>query len=98
MNGSNFMGVVIELEYFDRNLKNYVHLNLHELVNPSNLTLDQFELQQRHADLKTIIPPKMKLNRKYANCSAAATEKVFDGLSYEYGRLKIKNGLETIAN
>jgi hypothetical protein len=39
MSSSHFVGVVLELEYFDRNLKNYVHLNLHELVNPTNLTL-----------------------------------------------------------
>jgi mannosyl-oligosaccharide glucosidase len=40
----------------------------------------------------------MKLNKKYENCSAAAAEKIFDGLSYEYGTLRIKNGNESISN
>lgn len=40
----------------------------------------------------------MKLNKKYENCSAAAIEKVFDGLSYEYGSLKIKNGFQFVQN
>jgi hypothetical protein len=46
MNSTKFTGVIIELEYFDRNLKNYVHINLHELVNPTNLTLQEFSIKE----------------------------------------------------
>ena len=82
MNGSNYVGVVIELEYFDRNLKNDVHLNLHELANPTNLTIEEFSSKEEEVSLDSLLPPKMKKNRKYENCSAAAAEKIFDGLSY----------------
>ena len=40
----------------------------------------------------------MKKVIKNANCANAAAEKLFEGLSYEYGPLQIKNGFETIAN
>jgi hypothetical protein len=40
----------------------------------------------------------MKKIVKNANCANSAADKIFEGLSYEYGSLKIKNGFEVIAN
>ena len=38
------------------------------------------------------------MKQKYESCSATATQKILDGLSYEYGRLQIRDGSTVIDN
>lgn len=97
MNSSKFTGAILELEYFDRNMKLKTHINLHQMDIGNQFTSEEFVAYHENINISDVVP-KMTLNKKYTNCSVAAVQKIFDGLTYQFGTLKIKDGHLPISN
>lgn len=53
------------MEYVDKSLKDMVRLNLHELVNPKKLNLDEFSSKEEKINLVNLLPTKITKANKY---------------------------------